>query len=543
MLDYDLAVEKHSNHSCINTIANVVDTPSPFYFSYITTEVFNKYINRLNCKKATGHDGIHARFLKSAGDNFLVSLCSLFNSCISSGTFPCSLKMAEISPVFKKKDNLDKQNYRSVNILTTLSKVFERIISDQLTSFFMKILNPNLSAYRSGYSCQHVILQLTEHWRMSLDKGDSVGTIATDLSKAFDYMPHGLLLAKLKAYGVSRGACNLLISYLSNRKQRVRIIGGCSDWAIINRGVPQGSVLGPLLFNIFLNDLFYFGIDSKICNYADDNHLSNSRKSADGLKSILELDASRAVCWFNANNMDANPDKFQFIAMDRSGPIDLSISIDGNIIRSSDSMKVLGVTLDSKLNFDEHVSNICSKASAQINVLKRLSRYLNQNNRTKIYQSFITAKFTYCPAAWIFCGKQNSNKLERLQERALRFVFKDSKSSYDELLRRGNFLSLAALRLKFLAIEVYKSVNGLNPQYLNELFCLKDTNYNFRDSLKLKQDRFDTMKSGYKSFKYYGSKLWNAIPIEIKSAKSLNIFKRKITEWCRSPKAYDLIIA
>ena len=206
-------------------------------------------------------------------------------------------------------------------------------------------------------------------------------------------------------------------------------------------------------------------------------------------------------------------------------------------------MKVLGVTLDSKLNLNEHVSNICSKASAQINVLKRLSRYLNQNNRTKIYQSFITAKFTYCPAAWIFCGKQNSNKLERLQERALRFVFKDSKSSYDELLRRGNFLSLAALRLKFLAIEVYKSVNGLNPQYLNELFCLKDTNYNFRDSLKLKQDRFDTMKSGYKSFKYYGSKLWNAIPIEIKSAKSLNIFKRKITEWCRSPKAYDLIIA
>ena len=415
-------------------------------------------------------------------------------------------------------------------------------MSDQLTLYFEKILSSNISAYRSGYSCQHVILQLTEFWRMSLDMGDTVGTIAMDLSKAFDYMPHGLLIAKLNAYGVSKDACNLLISYLLNRKQRVKIQGSCSEWTTTNRGVPQGSVLGPLLFNIFINDLFYCDIDSNICNYADDNHLCNGRRSVDDLKSVLEQDALQAINWFTDNYMDANPEKFQFIAMDRHGHIELSMSISDNTIISSNMMKVLGVTLDSKLSFDKHISNICNKASAQIQVLKRMSRYLNQTSRIQIYQSFIIANFNYCPVAWIFCGTRNSKKLEKLQQRALRFVFSDYKSSYEDLLRRGNFLSLAALRIKFMAIEVYKSVNNLNPLYLNDMFELTNTGYNLRDHLRLKQEKFDTKKFGYKSLQYYGSKLWNAIPIEIKSAKSVHVFKIKINEWCRSDKAEELII-
>ena len=148
-----------------------------------------------------------------------------------------------------------------------------------------------------------------------------------------------------------------------------------------------------MLFNIFLNDLFYCGIDSRICNYADDNHLCNSRKTVHDLQNILEIDATRAITWFNENSMDANPDKFQCIAMDIKGHVDLSICIFGNTIQSSDSMKVLGITLDSKLNFHTHVSNICRKASAQINVLKQLSHYLNQDSCIKIYTSFISANF------------------------------------------------------------------------------------------------------------------------------------------------------
>ena len=141
-----------------------------------------------------------------------------------------------------------KENYRSVNVLAVVSKIFEIILSDQLMAYFVSILSHSLSAYRAGYSCQHVILQLTEFWRQSLDKGNYVRTVAMDLSTAFDSMPHGLLIAKLSAYGVSKQACNLIIKYLCNRRKKTKVMDKCNEWVSISRGVPQSSVLGPLLF-------------------------------------------------------------------------------------------------------------------------------------------------------------------------------------------------------------------------------------------------------------------------------------------------------
>ena len=196
--------------------------------------------------------------------------------------------------------------------------------------------------------------------------------------------------------------------------------------------------------------------------------------------------------------MDANPDKFQCISFDRFGRPPISISVEGNTIPSSNCIKVLGVTLDKNLQYNTHISNLCSKASPQINGMKRIGKYLNTDCRIAMYKSFISSNFSCCPVSWMFYGKRNSDKLEKLQERALRFVFSDYTSPYNDLLKRGNFLSLSALRIRYLAIEMYKCVHGLKPPYLNELFVSKDTRYNLRDSNRLQQPEFQTVRYGFK---------------------------------------------
>ena len=531
---------KHKDHPSILKINNSIIHTDEFYFSPVSPECIQMYILKLQANKAVGHDGIQNLFIKLSNNHTSASLCYIFNHCISIGTFPNDLKMADISPIFKKRDSLLRENYRSVNILTAISKVFERIMADQLITYFQSILSTTLSAYRKGYNCQHVVLQLTEFWRKSLDDNTFVGTVAMDLSKAFDKMPHALLVAKLYAYGLSYNSCHTIIGYLKNRQQRVKVMGKYSDWSVINRGVPQGSVLGPLLFNIFINDLFFSGIKSHIANYADDNHLYNSNEDLNVLKNVLENDTAVAIKWFEDNYMNANADKFHSMILNRKGNIDTSIYVGDIKLSSEDTVNVLGITLDSKLKFDAHVSILARRASQQINVLKRMSKFLSLDSRHLVYNSFISSNFTYCPVAWMFCGRKNVSKIEKVQERALRFVYDDHVSPYTSLLSRGNFLSLSMFRIYFLAIEVFKCVKQTNPPYLNCLFTKCEVKYNLRDSDLLLQPKFKTFTYGYKSFSYFGAKVWNTLSSNVKSCNTLSAFKRELKKWCLGSEARDL---
>ena len=159
--------------------------------------------------------------------------------------------------------------------------------------------------------CQSTLLRLVEDWRQALDRHDYAAAILMDMSKAFDCLPRDLLLGKLRAYGLTTSACALVRSYLSNRKQRVKLGPHCSEWANTSKGVPQGSILGPLLFNVFINDIFNVINKSTLYNYADDNTLSYSHHSAETLTQVMQCDCSAILQWFDQNQMKANPDKFQ----------------------------------------------------------------------------------------------------------------------------------------------------------------------------------------------------------------------------------------
>ena len=232
--------------------------------------------------------------------------------------------------------------------------------------------------------------------------------------------------------------------------------------------------------------------------------------------------------------MCANPDKFQSIIPDRDGKKSLSISVQDNTILSDPSMKVLGVTLDDKLKFDEHVSEMCRKASRQI-----VSKYLDESCRILVFKSLISSNFNYCLVSWMFCGKTNLNKLEKLQKRALRFVFRDITSSYETLLERGNVLPLSVYRIRCMAIEVFKCVNGSDPAYLNNLFSQSIPKYDLRDSFRLEQPNFHAFTYGFRSSRYCGSKLWNILPHSVKNTKDINVFKKN-TEWCHSKQCISL---
>ena len=459
-------------------------------------------------------------------------ICNIANAIICKETFPNRLKMAQVTPIFKKDDPFIPKNYRPVSILPTLSKIYERLISDQLSEHFNKIFHNFLSAFRPAYGCQTTLLRIVEDWKEALDKDMYVGAVLMDLSKAFDCLPHDLLVAKLEAYGVSQGSCKLLESYLGQRHQRVKIGDFFSTWSKIIKGVPQGSILGPLLFNIFMNDIFYFLKYCSMYNYADDNTLSYCHKILDILKSVLQQESIILLDWFGTNQMKANPDKFQAISVGKKTNAEMkNIQIAEVNITCEENVKLLGVELDYKLNFDTQITKMCKKAAKQLNVLQRLSKFLNEKSRFLIFRSFIQSNFNYCPLVWHFCSKTNTEKLEKLQYRALRIVFSDFTSSYASLLEKAELSTLHLNRLRCIAAETYKCINNLTPEYIRDLEQLKTSSYAFRYENTIKVPTVRTVTYGQCSFRFESARVWNSLPNDMRKVSEFAEFRRQIRTW------------
>ena len=530
----DLSVNCFKDHASILSIQNDFNK-CDFSFKHISSDVMQKAIVALDVKKATGHDYISAKILKMCSNSLAVPLTYLFNLCITDSVFPLHCKYATVTPVYKKDDPLTMKNYRPVSILCSISKLFEKLIAQQLKVFENTILHDSISAFRQNYSCQSVLVGIVEQWRRELDNKNCVGTVLMDLSKAFDSMPHSLLIAKLHRYGMTDIAVKFLASYLTERYQRVKIGSSLSDWLPITKGVPQGSVLGPALFNIFINDLYGFIKLASLFNYADDNTLGAQGKNQQVVKEILIAESKNAVDWFNNNSMEANPSKFQcmLLSSKRTAYDGFALDFNGINITGESSVKLLGVYIDKHLDFHEHISFICRKAGAQLNALSRISHILDQSSKLALVRSFISSHFNYCPIIWHFCSASDREKMESIQRRALRLVYKDKHLSYDDMLVRSNMIRLSLARLHSIAIETFKCMKGLNPEYISHLFKPNSNSIQTRQhsNLDIIVPYVKTTSYGLHSIRYIAAKIWNDIPRSFKEVNSVNDFKSLIRSW------------
>ena len=506
------AIIDHQNHPSILKIREkYAIKDDAFDFNRVSEELIDTKLHSINNRKSQGYENIPGKLLRLAHAPLAPHLTYLVNLCFRTATFANNLKNAELSPIHKKEDNLNKTNYRPVSVLTVVSKLHEDVMNDQFREYFVNTFEDLLCAYRKNYSCQSVLVKMVDDWKVLLDKNHIIGAIFMDLSKAFNCLPHGIITAKLQAYGLSRNACDLSASYLSNRHQRVKIQSSRSEWRVLRKGVPQGSILGPLLFNVFINDMFHFMEKCALYNYADDNSMSYASLNVTDVLSCLKRDCDNAVKWFEVNGMQANPSKFQFMVM-LNGIVDkecISICINESLLKPASHIKVLGVTLEDRLTFNEHVSVCCSKAVRQLNALSRISRYLDTSSCTFLFNSFVKSNFNYCPMVWHFCGKVNNDKIEKIQHRALKVIYTDYVSSYEDLMSKANVPTMLNKRLHGILCEVFKSIKGINSKCLNDLFEVKSTSYSLRNDVRVVQPKRRTTNFCLRTVSYLGAKLWN----------------------------------
>ena len=398
-------IHTYQDHPRVKQIKNVIttsNTPQPIYFGFEPTNPVEvqKRLKNIDTKKATGFDKVPPKLVKLSAEILSTLLSIARNNSLKYGVFSDDTKIASVIPLDEGKPNKNEiSNFRPVSILNTFSKIYEKVIKDQLVSGLDKYLSPFISAYRKGYSTQHVLTRLVEEWRERLDDNYIVVAILMDLSKAFDCISHDLIIAKLAAYNIYDTALKLIFSYLKNRRQCVRINNTYSNFENIITGVRQGSIVGPLLFDFSINDLFFFIESSLIHNFADDNTLAAWANTISDLIRKLESDSNIAIEWFKMNKMIVNPDKFQAIVLNkkRSNLTNTNFQVDNQVIKSVSSVQLLGIQIDDKLNFNLHISKICKSAANQLNALTRLKQFLSFHAKEVLINSYIISNFNYCP--------------------------------------------------------------------------------------------------------------------------------------------------
>ena len=410
--------------------------------------------------------------------SFAEIICKYFNESLEKSKFPDCLKLLNVTPASKKVARTSKNNYRPVSIPPILSKLFERLINKQLSEFFESVLSKFQCRFRKGYGAQHCLLMMLETWKEASDNSKAFGALLTDLSKAFDCLSHDLLTAKLHAYDLDLASLKILRDYLTNRKQRAKVDSFYSSWEKILSSVPQGSIVGPILFNIFMCGMFLILKTIGFTGYADDNTPFVVRENTTNVIRVLEDIGKNLIKWFSDNQMKLNTDKCH-VLLNSQGPNTIKI---GNLcIKNFSCEKMLGINFDYKLKFTNHIAEICKKASRRLNALARIAPYMGIRKLRTLVNAFFKLQFNYCLLIWMCRNRSLNNKIDRLHEYSLRTVYSDKTSDFGELLEKDGSVSIHYQNIRQLATKMFKVAKAFCPEIVKGLFQFKtEVPYNLR---------------------------------------------------------------
>ena len=525
----NLKESDHRDHSSVKAIRKAYNG-SRFEFTKFSQGEVTTAMEKLNPRKSCGWNrGIPPKLLKMVASGIAPSLTRLYNDCIDLCKWPSPWKLGEWTPAIKKGDTQEDKTYRPITSLITVDKIFEQLLSGQVTGKFDPTLYSRMTAYRKRHSCETTLIRLTEDWKQAIDRRELVCVLSTDMRRrSIQLISHSLILKKLEAYGFTPASLNLMRSFFENLMIRVKLGNTRSEWKEMIRGCPQGSSFGPLLWNLFQNDMaHHVNNEANLTMYADDHQMYTSGTDFSTVRNSLEMEGQKAASWYKDNYLLANRDKFQALTINPrnvdTNSQSRNIHIDGQVINNTDHIKLLSVYIDESINFSTHISQLSKKASRKVGVLMRLRNLIPCSAKLTIYKSSILPFLTYCHVVWHFCKASDNRKIERLQERALRAVYRTKTDSYETLLNRARLPSLHNRRLQDIAIYMYKVKNELVPRSVAENFSFKQSRYSLRNC-DFNIPRFNTVNYGKHSLRYLGPVLWS----RLKNSPSLNMFKSAI---------------
>lgn len=510
--------------------------PASLFMTPTDLNEISKILNDMKPKKSSGHDGLSGWILKQLKDCITLPIVIAINKSIQSGEVPKSLKLAKVIPIYKAKDKALFTNYRPISLLPVLSKVLEKVIYKRTYSFLesQNILFNSQYGFRNGHSTIQAATELITDVLNGFEaKEYSIG-VFLDLSKAFDTIDHSMLLKKLEFYGIRGLALSWFGNYLKDRQQYVDFKGCNSEQLKLRCGVPQGSVLGPLLFIIYTNDLKDVLNPSKPILFADDTTISYKHSDIYTLINIVNVDLEKACDWFRANKLSVNASKTHFMIFHsrflKLPEGNFTLKMDGVILERTDNVKFLGLYIDDKLEWHYHISHIKSKLSQALYILNATKRYLPLTALKTLYYSLIYSHLNYGIVHWCNTYDYNLVKLRTLQNDALRAITKSKpKTTPHALYKKTNILYFSDVSKMETLKLVYGFVNKSLPQPLMTIFKFNESihNYNTRQSNDPHHDPYK-YNIVFESFLHKGPELWSTIPPDVKNFKSKKGFAKKV---------------